>query len=593
MWKRFAIAVGCGDVPRIRSLVAAELRHGSGVSAIVEKVEAAALRAYRPLGYVQTEYKLAYLLYQMGGRLIANVAHQALGLPSIDTVKRHRSTAPLQSSAGFPTHEELNANLSICYPSDDARDTSCSGVIEGAQMPVDELKISERLRWDPRTNMILGVCREHGKQTALEYRSQFQADTLLKCLKNKTVHLATEATVIGCSIFSSDSRKNVTKPFVVSGTCKRETVHNQTMLLRRASSTLNAKLRSMNCRLYCLSSDGDAHRRQSFITLTLDRDHLESSPIHPLLTSLPLFNLKCGEEDITPDFDCKHVLKRFRNTLLCQKGVVINGISLNTSIIKAHLVENGMASSTADTLLTPNNKQDVVLMMKLLHSITLLKPSLESDKPTSKSTRRVLRRLLGKLYRHLLQAYTDVSLSLSKQLVHLSAASHLILAIYNQEKGEFIPVQTCFDTAAMIKNVYFCVAQVQKDNPDGSFWIVLIGLDGLEKVFGKVRTMVSNDTNADQYQLTNHIDGAVQCVNILEEHPEWALPDDINEVSSKYDHISPKSWRGDVSVKNVVLSGCWMEGRRMAEEDLCEAGITPPMLKVDGWRLSTLSYDVQ
>jgi hypothetical protein len=378
--------------------------------------------------------------------------------------------------------------------------------------------------------------------------------------------------------------------FAISGTCKRETVAEQEGLLRGASSALKSKLAPLGLRLYCFSTDGDARRRRALISITLDRQLPETSPIHRILAPLPLFDLSCGEDDVTADFDYKHVLKRFRNTLLRQKGVIINGVSLSTSTIKAHLVADGMASYSADTLLAPNDKQDVVLMLKLLHSISLLKPSAESDKPTTKSTRRVLR-LLGKLYGHLLSAYTDITLSLSEQLVHLSAASHLILAIYNQEKGDFIPVQTCFDTAAMIKNIYFCVAKVQTDNPDGSFWLVIVGSDGLEKVFGKVCTMVGNDTNADQYQLTNRIDGAVQCVNILEEFPEWGgqarqlttkpLPQNIDDVSSSYDHISPKSWKGDVRVKNVVLSGCWMEGRRLAEEELCEADMVPPFANME------------
>jgi hypothetical protein len=74
---------------------------------------------------------------------------------------------------------------------------------------------------------------------------------------------------------------------------------------------------------------------------------------------------------------------------------------------------------------------------------------------------------------------------------------------------------------SMIKNVYFCIVKTQVDDLTGSFWIILLGSDGLEKVFGKVRSMVRNDTNADQLQLTNRIDGAVQCVKILEIHPEW------------------------------------------------------------------------
>jgi hypothetical protein len=72
---------------------------------------------------------------------------------------------------------------------------------------------------------------------------------------------------------------------------------------------------------------------------------------------------------------------------------------------------------------------------------------------------------------------------------------------------------------AIIKNVYFCVVKTQVDNPDGHFWIILLGMDGLEKVFGKVRKMIGNDSHADQLQLTNQIDSAIQCVTC----GEWAI----------------------------------------------------------------------
>ncbi|KAF8159731.1 hypothetical protein B0H34DRAFT_782368 [Crassisporium funariophilum] len=427
--------------------------------------------------------------------------------------------------------EELNSNLSLCFPSDKAgipRD----GIIKGTQMPVDELKISERLQWDPRTNMILGACCKHSLQCALEYCSQFQANTLLKCLKNKTVHLASEATVIGA--------------FAILGTCKQKTISDQETLLWDSSDALKSKLRTQNCCLYyCLLSDGNACRCCALISITLNQKLPATLPIHPLLAPLPLFDLSCGKDDITLDFDCKHVLKRFWNTLLCQKGVTVDGVSISTSTIKAHLVDCGMSLDTANTLLAPNNKQDVVLMLKLLPQAVL------------QSTCQVLC-LLRKIYGHLLHAYTN-------------------------EKGEFIPVQTCFDMVSMIKNVFFCIAKVQKDNPDGLFWLILVGSNGLEKVFGKVQTMVGNNTNVGQYQLTNCINGAVQCVNILEKHPEWGgqarqlttkpLPSKLGDVSSKYNHISSKLWVGDVHVKNVVLSGCWSKGRRIVEDKLCKADI--------------------
>ncbi len=118
-WKRLAIAVGRDDIPRLRTLVATELRRGSSVFAIVEKIEKAARRAYSPQGYQEADYKLAFLFLKMGGRTIANLASRAFGLPSIDTTKRHISVNPLKSSPGFPTSTELNSNLAACYPSEE------------------------------------------------------------------------------------------------------------------------------------------------------------------------------------------------------------------------------------------------------------------------------------------------------------------------------------------------------------------------------------------------------------------------------------------------------------------------------------------
>jgi hypothetical protein len=99
---------------------------------------------------------------------------------------------------------------------------------------------------------------------------------------------------------------------------------------------------------------------------------------------------------------------------------------------------------------------------------------------------RAFLRLLGRLYSSLLNAYLDTSLSLHQQLVHLSCAAHLVLALYNRDKGDFIPVQSYFDLMSMIKNAYFCLAKAQVDNPNGKFFLILLGTDGLEKIFGKV-----------------------------------------------------------------------------------------------------------
>ena len=40
----------------------------------------------------------------------------------------------------------------------------------------------------------------------------------------------------------------------------------------------------------------------------------------------------------------------------------------------------------------------------------------------------------------------------------------------------------------MVKNVIFCIAKAKIDDPDGEFFPILLGTDGLEEPFGILRT---------------------------------------------------------------------------------------------------------
>jgi hypothetical protein len=136
------------------------------------------------------------------------------------------------------------------------------------------------------------------------------------------------------------------------------------------------------------------------------------------------------------------------------------------------------------------------------------------------------------------------------------------------------------------KNLFFCVAKTQIDDPSGKFWIILLGTDPVELTFGRVRTMTGSDSNADMSQLGSRLNAAAQCDNILAEHPDWSrgpqrlrMPvwqDAAGDVSAKIDHITPRSWQGDVRVANVSCRTTWFEGRRAAERELGEAGWEPP-----------------
>lgn len=244
-----------------------------------------------------------------------------------------------------------------------------------------------------------------------------------------------------------------------------------------------------------------------------------------------------------------------------------------------------MSSSTADSLLSPNDPQDVVLAFRLLNSIASLPPAPAGSTPIYESSRNALR-LLGRVYSHLLKCYTEITLSLRKQLEHLGAVAHLLLALYMQDKGGVLPAILYLDVQIMIKNVYFCVAKLLVDNPSGFLWIICLGTDALEKIFSLVRTMIGSDTNADQLQLTSRMSGAIQCSQILQEHPEWdrgsrrlavpSLDGQGDRVASSTDNVNPKSWVGNVSVKGILPQTCWYRGRHLAECDLADFGVVAP-----------------
>ena len=128
--------------------------------------------------------------------------------------------------------------------------------------------------------------------------------------------------------------------------------------------------------------------------------------------------------------------------------------------------------------------------------------------------------ILGKLLFHLIFPYLCVNLSFSEQIEHLSAATHLTLALYKLAGKDFIPTNLYIDVMIIIKNVLFCVAKAKIDNPDGEFQAILLGTDRLKELFGILRTMVGNDASLDILQLVSCLAGTTEVSNILTKYPQ-------------------------------------------------------------------------
>jgi len=56
----------------------------------------------------------------------------------------------------------------------------------------DEVATEKRARWDPKTNFFLGICREHGHRTSLEFNNEGDMQEVFHCLDDGEIHYAAE-----------------------------------------------------------------------------------------------------------------------------------------------------------------------------------------------------------------------------------------------------------------------------------------------------------------------------------------------------------------------------------------------------------------
>ncbi|KAK7024706.1 hypothetical protein R3P38DRAFT_3532308, partial [Favolaschia claudopus] len=444
---------------------------------------------------------------------------------------------------------------------------------------LDEIALEKRPRWDNKTNKILGACREHSHRVSLDFCDLDDAVAFFASLDAKKVHLASEATVAALGSLARNPQMYNPRPVCISGTCKAETGEQHAHFLRRLlEATDNRKTDGkITYRTTCVASDGEAKRGLALALEFMKYRLSSTSPIYPLLQPLEFMNTLVGADDITPDKDYRHVFKALRSLLMRRLGINVLGFEIVPAIVKQHLHDIGLSPERLHSLLNPNDRQDVDLTYGLLKEIWILPDAPPNASPTYARARAALQ-LFGRLAYHLVMPYIYLKLSLREQLTHLSTAAHLLLALFTMDGAgtDFMANQTFVNIMLMIKNAFFCVAKVKIDISDEEFFLILLGTDRLEKLYGLIRTAVGTDSNFDILQLAGRASNLTEVSVILALRPEWdrgprrlKLPAVINEqgdVSSKADHISPASWIGDVHVAGVVLHSCWINGRLKAEQ---------------------------
>lgn len=188
--KRFMVALATGKVGNVERLVRVGLRHRDGIRGLIQRFDEAALGLYKPKDFSEKDDMRALLLWKLGGNRIASIAHRALGLPSVSTLRTRNKMPPLIVSHAQPTVSQVSSNILACF--DGIMDILRSSPILHVNQMLDEVATEKRIRWDDTSNNFLGVCREHGSRVSLAFDTVEDLVELFRALKEEEVHCSAE-----------------------------------------------------------------------------------------------------------------------------------------------------------------------------------------------------------------------------------------------------------------------------------------------------------------------------------------------------------------------------------------------------------------
>jgi hypothetical protein len=196
--KQMLLALSSQRIPRIDHVLRVGFRHGAGIHSMLELVKRAADGTYHPKGFDEEDDLQVLLFLRLGGARVANIAHCIFGTPSVSTIRTRTTVLQILPSPSFPTHYEIEHNVRASFEGLlDIFGASTQKMLHAVVM-FDELVVEKRPCWDDKLNKILGVCREHGRDTSLEFTSEEDLGTLWDELASGKIHLAYEVRVDIC-----------------------------------------------------------------------------------------------------------------------------------------------------------------------------------------------------------------------------------------------------------------------------------------------------------------------------------------------------------------------------------------------------------
>lgn len=290
------------DIPWLCQLLKTALHNGASICTIIRMIKDALERGYQP--HTAEVNDLVLLVYCLSGSNLLYALSKRLALPSLHTLHTKMSFIKVTPTIGCISVETIKKNTQdvVIAPYLQAGPF----IHQGVSFLINEMALEEAAVYLPRANGVSGLCWTHShliNPTLYNYQSTINIATSLKSGK---IHLAKEVTVVDVHIFGEDGLY----PLLAAPTCKSENAADMEFVFDTVIDGWWMAGGEWDIGpLWSLATDGDTTRRKAGHRVFLKKWLPIMSPLYGVLSNLPGMNLYTGDEDVTLDFDYKHIIK--------------------------------------------------------------------------------------------------------------------------------------------------------------------------------------------------------------------------------------------------------------------------------------------
>ncbi|KAJ7442894.1 hypothetical protein B0H11DRAFT_1910549 [Mycena galericulata] len=536
-YRRLTLAVAESDYPPLTQLLSAGLRNGASprklINLLGDVVEGLVKYTTRPSTDSRT-LDIGLMSYVLGGRKLLYALSHGMGLPSLRTLRRYMAFTRIMPTIGTINLSDIIHNIEqvVLKPREAAGRTK----LRGGSLLIDETALEERAVHFRHNNRVGGVCWRHSSSVNLFLNTYDSALKLAKDLKGGKAHLTKEMTVVAATCFGESG----TYPILALPACKHMTADDSTTIYQVVTKAWNMHAASKVGILWSWATDGDMMRRVAGYKEFLAHKLLPTSPIYGTLAEMVGLNLYTGLDEVTLDFDFKHIFKR---TFSWQTGICtllrsVQGIVLNNGRAVIALGELDYGTMDADTC------ADVDAL-----------------------------RLLGEVIKAILEPFVNTGMSLTDQITSLSTFAYLSFTLFRVSRTQYMSNQLYGDRQTMVKNL---AKQTQLD-PTQPFYLFQVGDDPLERLFGKLRLLGGHNSAMNYSQAIDRLGHAADLQGAFVRNPDLDQGERRLNMSRSegVDHLTMKSFTGNLIAGLCHQPGAWDDGRDIAIGILKNSAVAP------------------